>query len=837
MSAPTSPVIEQSPACSNANQPIPLRQRLIICLDGTWNKRDSGTHIYHLSNLIETGELTTNGAKWCQLVHYDAGVGTGLLDSVSGGAFGLGLSENVREAYDFLVEHYQDGDEIYIFGFSRGAFTARSLVGLIAKCGLLRRGAPIPPEELWEAYRILGRHRHERSDSEPAANWWEHIVGKPPKPFREIEELRREPWEKDLNLNALKAPWNRAEHLLIKWSRRVPITCVGVFDTVGSMGWDALAIPWLRSQTAQFHDTRFSAIVRNGFQALAIDEHRANFIHIPWHQSASSRLQTGATDLGGRIEQRWFMGAHSNIGGGYDDNVLSEYPLAWMLSEAEALGLVLRARPALARSAHAGTCCPLLDPEGSTNALAKKPAPLRDSYSEFSGGIWRHIIRAKREYRRIAPPPELQNGQPVQSANEVVDPSVRKLIKANKAGSRSSKYYAPNLWEYWKRKRGLVPEKMEEPVHRYLEGWRSFAMLALWLGLIALAGWNIGKFIAPEKELVGKWLAIVLPLLAWFADWRESVLNHSVALAPDGFRAERHMAWMDVCLIARLGAFFTFLFGAGCAVWLAGSLFTLEIPSAKLLGDLIALGALGLLAVWFHTSMTWCSAPMSEAGMGSIVVLQQQRTPEGVKECLLKWSGLDHTHAKPAEMQHLLLPVVRAIWRDMLGFIPAYSLFIFAGTWLGASLLAPLVMNVSGATFWRDLLAVTWWGLGTAACITLASMISDYVEDIVHLKYLKQFPVDPTKAAVRIANVATLAKSVAFITGLLITSAAAVSLICRVFAHMEEVGARQNVFGMVVIRLEIITLTVSAFTIVAYAGIAFALLGSRKRRLHGRKSP
>ncbi len=106
-----------------------VKQRLVICLDGTWNKRDSGTNIYHLSNLIQEGEVAD---QWLQRIYYDPGVGTGVLDGVTGGAFGIGLSENVREAYDWLVEHYNDGDEVYIFGFSRGAFTARSLVGLIA---------------------------------------------------------------------------------------------------------------------------------------------------------------------------------------------------------------------------------------------------------------------------------------------------------------------------------------------------------------------------------------------------------------------------------------------------------------------------------------------------------------------------------------------------------------------------------------------------------------------------------------------------------------------------------------------------------------------------------
>ena len=821
MTAPSSPFIEQSSPCSDSNQPKPHRQRLVICLDGTWNKRDSGTHIYHLSNLVEKGELSDEEGKWCQLVHYDAGVGTGLLDSVSGGAFGLGLSENVREAYDFLVENYHDGDEIYIFGFSRGAFTARSLVGLISKCGLLRRGAPLPPEELWEGYRILGRHRHERTGSEPAANWWEHIVGKPRKPFREMEELRREPWEKDLNLGEPKPAQNRAEHLLVQWSRRVPITCVGVFDTVGSMGLDALAIPWLRSRTAQFHDTRLSSIVRYGFQALAIDEHRANFSHIPWHRAADSAHAGGATLLGGCIQQRWFLGAHSNVGGGYDDNVLSEYPLAWMMTEAGRLGLVFRqaAQPALAPG-HAERCCPLLDPERNTHKLQEKPPSIRDSYSEFSGGVWKHIIRAKREYRRIAPTPELQNGKPVRSVNESVDPSVNDLVLANNGDKSRTPYASPNLWEYWKRHPKVAGTVGEPPSHRYLDGWKSFAMLGLWLAFIGFAGWKLGRLIVPQETLLASLLAAGFPVVAWFADWRESVLAHNVALAPDGFRAERHLAWMDVCLVVRLGAFLAFFFGVVCGVWFIVSSFTVVRPDP----DLIALGILALLAVWFNSSMVWCSAPMSEAGMGSIVELQSQRTPGGVKACLFAWSGIDRKEESPEEMRHLLLPVVRAIWRDMLGFIPAYSLFIFAGTWLGASLIIPMFTKLSADGAWWDLLAPTWWALGAAALVTGLSIISDYVEDIIHLGYLKRFPADPPRAAVAIANAATFTKCAFFGLGLVMSTAAALALVWRAFQRLAVSDTGIDIVGSAII----------GFTLVAFAGAGFALLGTRKPRRNGR---
>src|SRR4051794_5434987 len=183
-----------------------FKRRLALCLDGTWNERDSGTNIYHLSNLILEGKIEPASAvqpgadaeaeaakTWVQMVYYDEGVGTGLLDNVTGGAFGIGLSENVREAYDWLVERYRDGDEVYIFGFSRGAFTARSLVGMIANCGLIYRGAPLPPEQLWNGYQKMAPYPPPlRPDGTrmPPKKWWQPAGAQKPGPFRPLNYLK-----------------------------------------------------------------------------------------------------------------------------------------------------------------------------------------------------------------------------------------------------------------------------------------------------------------------------------------------------------------------------------------------------------------------------------------------------------------------------------------------------------------------------------------------------------------------------------------------------------------------------------------------------------------------
>ncbi len=108
-------------------------QRLIILYDGTWNDPQDGTNVYRLYRSIKDRD-----GDVLQRLFYDPGVGTSQLTRLRGGLFGYGLSRNLQEGYEWLAGQYKDGDEIYIFGFSRGAYTARSLAGMIRKCGLMR---------------------------------------------------------------------------------------------------------------------------------------------------------------------------------------------------------------------------------------------------------------------------------------------------------------------------------------------------------------------------------------------------------------------------------------------------------------------------------------------------------------------------------------------------------------------------------------------------------------------------------------------------------------------------------------------------------------------------
>ncbi len=177
---------------------------LALFCDGTWNDPDSDTNVSRLHGWV--ADRDGNGIR--QLAKYIKGVGLKPYERVLGGTLGKGLSANVFDGYCWLVDQYEEGDEVYLFGFSRGAYTARSIAGIIVKCGLLRRadGASMTPAQIFERYR----------------------AGKEKRPIYDVE----------LDQLAGVAIAPDEQHLLDN-SRRVPIHMIGVWDTVGALG-----VPW-----------------------------------------------------------------------------------------------------------------------------------------------------------------------------------------------------------------------------------------------------------------------------------------------------------------------------------------------------------------------------------------------------------------------------------------------------------------------------------------------------------------------------------------------------------------------------------------------------------------
>jgi uncharacterized protein (DUF2235 family) len=305
-----------------------MARRLVLCLDGTWNTLKDHTNVSRLHAFVPNLPDGSPGGQ-VQMKYYDEGVGTNAYDRIRGGMFGLGLAKNIRQAYAWLVRNYREETDLFIFGFSRGAYTARSLAGLLGRCGIAHAQEGSDPDQLAErAYAIYRGSQH---DNEEAQH------------FRKTE------------------------------AREVRIWFLGVWDTVGALGVPSVQV------AEKFHNTALGANVDNAYHAVAIDEHRKAYDVVLWSSNPGNA----------RMEQRWFPGAHANIGGGYEDDLLPDISLEWMLEKACDCGLHL----------------------GKRNGAALRPddvlpldqgefrSPVRDSYREFAFGTYSAV--ARRHYREI----------------------------------------------------------------------------------------------------------------------------------------------------------------------------------------------------------------------------------------------------------------------------------------------------------------------------------------------------------------------------------------------------------------------------------------------------
>lgn len=267
-------------------------KRLVVCCDGTWNKPDSQTitNVEKIARTVQSDPRATGGIY--QLVYYVSGVGAGsyAADKFLGGAFGFGLFHNVIACYRFLAQNYEPGDEIFIVGFSRGGYTARSVAGMVGRVGLLTK-LSLVKEKLPAAV-----HMYQRTD---------------------------------MPEGAFGASLGEFKH---DHCHPAKITFLGVFDTVGALG-----VPGFARHVPQFHDVQLSSQVTRARHALAVDETRVKFAPTFWEAPSES---PGAPTNDPRVKQVWFEGAHSDVGGGYRETGLSDTALLWMVREAHDAGLV-----------------------------------------------------------------------------------------------------------------------------------------------------------------------------------------------------------------------------------------------------------------------------------------------------------------------------------------------------------------------------------------------------------------------------------------------------------------------------------------------------------------
>ncbi len=276
-------------------------RNLVVCCDGTWNTPEDMDHgLPSPTNVVKlyNGLIRDQTDKQDAYYHPGVGTGKGWWDRVAGGGTGAGLDQNIVSAYRWLAGQYKPDDQIFLFGFSRGAYTVRSLGGLIAKCGLVDASG-MKPEEVWT-------------------------------PINEVFAAYRKGLE---FTNPKNYPFhNVAAGAATK--ETTPIYFIGVWDTVGALGIpDDLALLGLldSADKYRFHDTALSHIVQHARHAVAMDERRASFAPTLW-----SNVPAAAD-----VQQIWFPGVHSDVGGGYLETGLSDGALSWMFSEAKKQGLML----------------------------------------------------------------------------------------------------------------------------------------------------------------------------------------------------------------------------------------------------------------------------------------------------------------------------------------------------------------------------------------------------------------------------------------------------------------------------------------------------------------
>jgi uncharacterized protein (DUF2235 family) len=341
------------------------RKRIAVFLDGTWNNVSDNTNVWRLKSLCVADAAS-------QVIYYSAGVGTRFGEKIRSGITGYGIDDEITDAYKWLIDSFEVGDELFIFGFSRGAYAARSLSGFISKCGLLTPGAPLSVKQLYDRYR--------RRTAKTIGD----LLGNPGGSSDQSETSK------------VEDAW------ILRYCAAINIKFVGVWETVGSLG-----IPIWNSSTFnvsryQFLDTHLRLANTFAFHALALDEHRASYKPTLWTRTVAHDAKGPPRERGlEEVEQRWFVGAHANIGGGCFNDILAQAPLKWLMDKAAALGLKFRSTISL-------------DQFGLP--------PIADSYGSFGMGAYRILSRPY--YRPIGSSPEVGTKFTTSTINETIDGSV-----------------------------------------------------------------------------------------------------------------------------------------------------------------------------------------------------------------------------------------------------------------------------------------------------------------------------------------------------------------------------------------------------------------------------
>ena len=267
-----------------------MPKKLILCADGTWNTPHGYEVAVNDTNVRKIFcALATNES---QQPFYDSGVGTNgtPIDHLVGGAMGEGLFQKIQECYRFLIDAWSPGSSIYLIGFSRGAYTVRSLGGMLARFG-------VPTKNLDDqaAQRVFAAYRERDPEKQAAMKY------------------------------ALEQQYD---------IQGAGVRMIGVWDTVGSLGIPGLLFELLDDHKYGFLDTALHPSVQNAYHAVSLDERRRQFEPTLWTNPDGSDRVNDA-----QMQQVWFCGVHCGVGGGYSPSDLSDISLAWMMRKAMDCGL------------------------------------------------------------------------------------------------------------------------------------------------------------------------------------------------------------------------------------------------------------------------------------------------------------------------------------------------------------------------------------------------------------------------------------------------------------------------------------------------------------------
>ena len=290
-------------------------RRLVVCCDGMWTRPDqeAAYNVRRPTNILKIAraiEPVDESGGVSQIVYYDDGATTqNAADKLLGGAAGFGLESNILLAYRFLVLNYRKCDEIYLFGYSRGAFTVRSLSGMINEIGL------VPKANLSDSRSPLTGTTGKANDPDD-----EYFL---PDLYHHYQQLAK--------LGSKARNEYRSNNGIV-WDRDARIAALSVFDTVGECGIPIGFRGELTRRGNMFPDVRLCTNVDHAYQAVAIDEKRPALKPCLWDRPVRPDQI---------MKQVWFAGVHSSLGGGYEDDRLSNCALHWIVENVRSIGLAL----------------------------------------------------------------------------------------------------------------------------------------------------------------------------------------------------------------------------------------------------------------------------------------------------------------------------------------------------------------------------------------------------------------------------------------------------------------------------------------------------------------